>query len=82
MALLGLYGALAILGVVSIWLLAKAAGWQLKATQADSTEGLQIVEARVQEGLQLVRLVVLVIAGVEFWPGLAHWFNQVIQSVI
>jgi hypothetical protein len=71
MALIGLFGTLTVVTVVTLWVLLKAASSQLQADVADVESSVPSV--LFEQAVSIFQTIVAATLLAEFWPGLAAW---------
>jgi len=71
MALIGLFGTLAVVTVATLWVLLKAASTQLQADVADVESNVPSV--LFERSASIFQTIVAATLLAEFWPGLAAW---------
>jgi len=71
MPLIGLFGTLTVVTVVTLWVLLKAASTQLQADMADVESNVPSV--LFERAVSIFQTIVTAALLAEFWPGLAAW---------
>jgi len=73
MPLIGLFGTLTFLTVVTLWVLLKAGTWQFQADMTDTTDETTAPRVLLHHTTTIFKTVIAAAVVVELWPGLSSW---------